>query len=112
MAGANLDTSDIAYKSSFTGNKVICTAARDTNELSSGWKTPGVAVIPSQAPSYPSVEGMSPSTVTGSPQIIESAQCAAVKTRESNRGRLLVKWGNSHYFPRCSSKLTPFKRRV
>ncbi len=63
-------TLNIAYKSSFTGNKVIYTAARDTNELSSGWKTLGVAAIPSQAPTYPGVEGMTPSTITGASQLV------------------------------------------
>ena len=61
---------NIAFKSGFAGNKIIYTGARDTNELSSGWKTLGVAAIPAVDTSYPRTDGTTPPTVTSASQII------------------------------------------
>src|SRR5262249_14380759 len=50
------------FAASFSGNRLIYLAARDTTGGNSGWETLGVAQVPGGATAYPIPAGVTPST--------------------------------------------------
>ena len=50
------------FASSFGGNKVVYTAARDVSQKKSGWQTMGVRGVPPLPTTFPKPVGMSPSS--------------------------------------------------
>lgn len=69
----------IAFSSTFTGSKVIYTAARDTGSGNTGWKTVGSSQIPEATSPLPRTRPVSPATI-----VAESATITA--TYESGTG--------------------------
>ncbi len=66
-SGNNLTlTLNISFSASFTGSRVIYTAARDNGSGNSGWKTIGASQIPEASPTFPRTGPMPPATSTAS----------------------------------------------
>ena len=61
---------DIAFKSAFTGNKIIYLAAQSVSNVSSGWQTMGVFAIPEPTVTYPLPVSMTPSSGSVANQIV------------------------------------------
>ena len=63
-------TLNIAFKNTFTGSKVIYLAAQSVGNVSSGWQTLGVSLIPETTATYPRAANMTPATGTTANQTI------------------------------------------
>ncbi len=61
---------DIAFKSDFTGNKIIYLAAQSISNVSSGWQRMGVFAIPQPTVTYPLPVSMTPSIGREANQIV------------------------------------------
>ncbi len=63
-------TLNIAFKNTVTGSKVIYLAAQSIGNLTSGWQTLGVSLIPQATATYPRAVSMTPATGTAATQIV------------------------------------------
>ncbi len=80
-------TVNIAFKSAFSGNKVIYLAAQTVYDVSSGWQTLGVSQIPGSLVSYPNPTTMTPAVGTVSNKTITFEYSDA-----SNNANLQTAW--------------------
>ncbi len=67
----------LTFSPTFTGSKVIYTAARDTNTGNTGWKTLGSSQIPEATLTLPRTDPLSPTTVSTATQTITATYRSA-----------------------------------
>jgi subtilisin family serine protease len=67
----------LTFAPTFTGSKVIYTAARDTGTGNTGWKTLGASQIPEFSPALPRTDPLSPATITAAAQTVSATYRSA-----------------------------------
>ena len=77
----------VTFSNSFRGNRVMYLAAQSVSNITSGWQTMGVAIIPEASTLYPRSNALSPSTATASSQTLTVTFQDA-----TNANNLLTAW--------------------